>query len=212
MHFRYNRTVAPATTPISVEEAKRQLREVDNDYDTEIAFMVSAATEHADGPTGVLGRCMVSQTWTVGCDFPAGHGPASAIPIKLGYLQSVVSVSYRDAAGELQTLSSNEYAVIAGENGCIYPVSGVAWPDTSKDFIDPVTITVVVGYPDAGGSPAEDGLRANIPDSLRHAFLMHVSHMFEIRDSVALGTIATKIPQTYDALIAPYRITGHGDK
>ena len=201
MHFRYNRTVAPATTPISVEEAKRQLREVDNDYDTEIAFMVSAATEYADGPSGVLGRCVVSQTWQIGCAFPAGYGPRSAIPIKLGYLQSVVSIQYRDQAGELQTLASNEYTVVTGESGCIYPVSGVAWPDTSKDFVDPVTITVVVGYPDA-----------NIPASLRHAFLMHVSHMFEIRDLVALGTIGTKIPQTYDALIAPYRITGHGDQ
>lgn len=212
MEFRYTRTAAPATTPISLDDAKAQLREEDTDYDSEITFMIDAATEYLDGPFGALGRCVVTQTWSIGCDFPKRSGPAGAIPIKIGNLQSVSSITYRDANGETQTLASSAYAVITGEGGCVYPVGGLTWPETSSNFIDPVTITVVVGYADAGGSPAADGLRANIPGGLQQAIKLHVSHMFEHRDIVAIGTIATDLPKSYDSLIAPYRLVTSGEK
>lgn len=210
MQFRYKRTVAPTTTPITLAEAKAQLREVDDDYDAEITTMIAAATEYLDGPFGVLGRCMVTQTWTVGVTFPRGVGPYAPIPIHLGHLQSVSSITYRDPAGVTQTLDPSAYEVITGEGGVIYPTGGNAWPQASDQWIDPVTITVVVGYPTDGSSPAEDGLRANIPAGLRHAIKLLVSHFFEHRDVVAFGVSVTEIPKSVDALIAPYRITKHG--
>lgn len=211
MEFRYNRTVAPTTTPITLDEAKSQLREEDDDYNAEITTLVAAATEYLDGPRGVLGRCIVTQTYEVSCDFPERAGANGSIPIRLGYLQSLTSIAYVDANGDTQTVDLATVNVITGEPGMIYLKNGASWPSTDPDTIDPVTITVVVGYPSDGSSPTEDALRANIPEGLRHAIKFHVSHLFENRDIVAFGVSAIPVPKTYDALIAPYRITGHGD-
>lgn len=210
MEFRYKRTVAPATTPISLDDAKDQLREVDSDYDSEITRIVNTATEYLDGPYGVLGRCIVSQTWTVSTTFPQAAGTNGYIPIRIGYLQSVTSIAYTDADGNAATVDMATVNVIDGEDGLLYLKAGASWPSTDPDTVDPVTITVVVGYPDAGGSPAVDGLRANVPAGLRHAMVLHVDHLFENRDIVAFGNVA-EIPKNYDSLIVPYRITGHGD-
>lgn len=211
MEFRYKRTVAPTTTPISLDEAKDQLRHVDSDDDSEITRMISAATEYLDGPFGVLGRCIVSQTWTVSTTFPQAAGTNGHIPIRIGYLQSVTSIAYVDSDGNAATVDMATVTVITGEDGLLYLKAGASWPETDADTIDPVTITVVVGYPDAGGSPAVDGLRANVPDSLRHAMNLHVSHMFEHRDVVGFGATVVEIPKTFDTLIAPYRLTKHGE-
>lgn len=211
MEFRYKRTVAPTTTPISLDEAKDQLREVDTDYDSEITAMISAATEYLDGPFGVLGRCIVSQTWTISTTFPQAAGTNGYIPIRIGYLQSVTSIAYVDSDGNAATVDMATVTVITGEDGLLYLKAGASWPETDADTIDPVTITVVVGYPDAGGSPAEDGLRANVPESLRYAIKLYVSHMFENRDIVAFGVTVVEIPKTVDTLIAPYRLTKHGE-
>lgn len=214
MNFRYERTVAPTINPISLEEAKRQLREEDTEYDTEIGELVDIATQHMDGPYGVLGRAIVTQTWQVKTDFPARSGVNGAIPIKLGHLQSVESITYRDANDEVQTLASSAYGVITGERGCIYPVGGLAWPETANNRVEPVTITVVVGYPDDGTSPLTDAaIRANIPAGIRQALKLHVSHMFEIRDIVAMGGgSVAEVPMSYDSLIAPHRIVGNGEE
>jgi uncharacterized phiE125 gp8 family phage protein len=213
MNFQYERTVAPTVNPITLEEAKRQLRYEDTDYDTEIGELVDIATQHMDGPFGVLGRAIVTQTWTIKTDFPSRAGVNGAIPIKLGYLQSVESITYRDSNDEIQTLASSAYAVITGERGCVYPVGGLSWPETANNRLQPVTITVVVGYPSDGTSPASAALVANIPAGIKQALKLHVSHMFEIRDIVLMGGgSVAEVTMSYDSLIAPHRITGNGDE
>lgn len=55
----------PATLPVTLAEAKAHCR-VDGDYDDVVlTSLVAAAVGHLDGWTGVLGRCIVSQTWRV---------------------------------------------------------------------------------------------------------------------------------------------------
>lgn len=48
----------------------------------------------------------------------------------------------------------------------------------------------------------EDG---KIPLGLKHSMLMLISHYYEIREPVLVGVNASKIPLTYEALIAPYK-------
>ena len=45
----------------------------------------------------------------------------------------------------------------------------------------------------------------DIPKGLKHAMLMLISHYYEIREPVLVGVNASKIPFTYEALIAPYK-------
>lgn len=56
---------APATAAVSLAEMKAHLRVTGSAEDTLITALVSAAIAHLDGWKGVLGRCIMSQTWSV---------------------------------------------------------------------------------------------------------------------------------------------------
>lgn len=56
---------APTLQPVTLAEAKAHCRVDGVDDDGVISAMVSAAVGHLDGWTGVLGRCMMPQTWKV---------------------------------------------------------------------------------------------------------------------------------------------------
>lgn len=58
------RLVTPPTGPfISLEEAKKQARVFFDDDDDYIETLIAAACGHLDGYHGVLGRCVLEQTW-----------------------------------------------------------------------------------------------------------------------------------------------------
>ena len=63
------RTLGPTEKPVSLAEAKAHLRYDDDDQDVLIAACIAAATDRLDGWAGILGRCLVAQTWAVdlGC-------------------------------------------------------------------------------------------------------------------------------------------------
>jgi uncharacterized phiE125 gp8 family phage protein len=66
------RTVAPASTPVSLSEAKAHLRVTSSAEDAVIQMYLDAAVSYLDGWAGVLGRCMVTQTWAqTFSDFPS---------------------------------------------------------------------------------------------------------------------------------------------
>jgi len=58
----------PASLPVSVAEAKAFLRVDHNDEDALIEGLISGAVAHLDGWKGVLGRCIMPQTWSVRVD------------------------------------------------------------------------------------------------------------------------------------------------
>ncbi len=53
----------PAETPITLDDAKAQCRILDNYENALIQSYLDAAVSWLDGYSGVLGRCMVTQTW-----------------------------------------------------------------------------------------------------------------------------------------------------
>ena len=56
---------APATDAITLADMKAHLRVTGSAEDALISLLVSAATAYLDGWKGVLGRCILSQTWAV---------------------------------------------------------------------------------------------------------------------------------------------------
>jgi uncharacterized phiE125 gp8 family phage protein len=180
------RTVAPAAAPVTLAEAKAHLRVTDTNEDTLIGAMIDAAVSHLDGWNGILGRCMVTQTWRQDMyDFP------SYIRLPFPDVQSV-TVAYTDPNGADQTFAGSNYHLInAPGAGKILLDDNASWPSV-YDKPNAVRVTMVCGF-------------AAVPQALKMAILLHVGALFENRASESAGAL---MPFAYDPLIAPFRVVG----
>lgn len=187
-------TVAPAAEPISRDDAKEHLRVTHTDDDDYIDALIAAARARLDGITGILGRALIDQTWTLELDeFPAN----GEIRIPLAPLSSITQIDYRDADSVSQTLATSVYTTTK-RNGVSYVVrkDGQSWPAIDNDP-DAVTVTFVAGYGEAG---------SDVPPALIAAMKLHIGHMYENREAVVVGTIASDLPLGYEALVDPFKI------
>lgn len=185
-------TTAATDWPISLAEVKAHLR-LDDDDDNEATYLrslIMAATQYAEQ---FLKRQLITATLTLRLDdFPRGSTDAErTIWLPNPPLQSVTSVVYLDSAGASQTLSSSLYRVDAtDEPGRISEAFGQSWPATY-----PVSAAITVVY--VAGWTSE----ANVPEPIKAAMKLLVSHWFENREpaSDADATAA------YERLLWPYR-------
>lgn len=203
MWSRLTRVQAPTVPAVSLQDAKAHLR-VDHDAeDALIEALVEAAAGMIDGPDGI-GYALQEQTWRLTLD---GFHPYDwlvrpspdrerwdgradeRIRIALRPVVSVDQITYTDTAGDEQTLPDTDYRVsIAGGVATITPVN--SWP-TVKDEPGAVRIDFTAGE--------------GTPDSLRAAILLMVGHLYENRQGVVTGTIATELPLAWDAIVNRYR-------
>ncbi|QDV34022.1 head-tail connector protein [Tautonia plasticadhaerens] len=193
----------PAEEPVTTAEAKAHLRvEVDDD-DTLIAALVVAARRLVEAR---LARALVSQAWDLTLDgFPRActQRPGSwerswsyygTLTVPLAPLASVSSITYVDAAGEEQTLDPSGYQVVAGSPGLVVPAYGTSWPAT-RSRPEAVTIRFTAGYGDA----------ADVPQTLKLAVLLLVSHWYEHREAAIdplIGNGPVDLPYGVGALLA----------
>lgn len=116
---------APTSEPVTIEQATRWGRFGDGDPDT-VAELLRQATAHLDGPRGILNpkRCIGLQTWELSTDaFPESF-VLSLVPVT-----EIVSIKYTDENGAEQTVPSDDYALIAGdEEAEIALVTDASWP------------------------------------------------------------------------------------
>jgi uncharacterized phiE125 gp8 family phage protein len=166
--FSLVRVTAPAALPISVAEAKAQMRVEGNDDDTIIERLVNAAVAFVD-VQGVLGRAMITQTWG---EWLAPN--PSTVMLSLGPVQSVSAIKYYDIDGVLQTATLADFNVFGTPNRItITPKTGKAWPVTqTRD--DAIKIEYVIGY---GASST------SVPQTVRHGLMMLVAHWYENRET-----------------------------
>jgi len=180
------RTVAPATMPVSLAEAKAHLRVDHGDQDDLISAQIRAATAWLDGWSGILGRALITQTWRQEFGRFADH-----LPLPLAPVTAIDSISYFDAGNVQQVLDPGLYALHTDAFGAhVVPQSGNAWPATCRRP-DAVSITFTAGY----------GAAADVPEPIRQAILLIVQRLFDGADT----SIDVAIDRTVHALIAPYR-------
>ncbi len=176
---------APATEPISLTEAKAQLREKTIDNDAEITSLIPRARQYAEDFTH---RALITQTWELTLDV----FPVWAICIPKAPLSSVTSIQYIDADGNTQTLASSKYIVdTKSEPGRITPAYGESWPAT-RDQVNAVMITFIAGYGDS----------TSVPKPIAEAIELQVEILYDRPDEAYLAVLE----RARDALLNHYRV------
>ena len=175
--------------PISEEEVRDHLRLDDNRDDAYIKSLIAVVTNFTEKFTR---RALITQTWKVFFDC----FPSYEIEIPFAPLQSVTSVKYYDANNVLQTISSTEYIVdTAREPGRVTPIPYGIWPVTNYRP-NAVEVQFVAGY----------GKADAIPQAIKQGMLIMLSHMYENREPVIVGTNVAPMPMSYEYLLWPYRV------
>lgn len=175
-------TVAAASEPVSLAEARAHCRVTSDSHDTALALYIASARDFAEKYTGLH---IASQTAAITSPkFVSGGMPIAPI-------QSIVSIKYQDNGNTEQTLPSAVYD-FAGA-GTLRPVlslaEGQSWPDTYS-ATEAVTLTAVVGYTET-------------PAAIKHAMLLMIGFWFDNRETVT-GAMAEP-PFAATALLENYR-------
>jgi hypothetical protein len=200
-------TVGPTEEPVSLDEAKNQLRLETNADDDRVGALITAARQYVEE------RCwrgLTQQTWELVLDgfwmpstleLPYTRGRVdSPIKLQMGGLAelaedapAVTSVKYIDENGVERTLATTEYSIDnVSAPARILPAFGKSWPSTRRQW-DAVRITYVVGW------TIDD-----IPEPLKQAVLLALTEMYEKR-TPEIGEMPAVV-----ALISPYQLNQVG--
>lgn len=177
---------AATEEPVALAEAKAHLRIEHNDEDGVIAGLVAAAREFVEQRSG---RQLMTATWDITLDaFPCGRRP---IKLPRWPTQSVVSITYQDTAGDLQTWDSASYRVdTSREPARVAPAYGASYPATIAEPAA-VTIRAVAGYASA----------AAVPACAKQAILLLVAHWHENREAGNAGVVNPDVMLSVESLL-----------
>jgi uncharacterized phiE125 gp8 family phage protein len=193
----------PEGYPVTLAEAKAQLRITDASEDSVIEAMLQASCETIESETR---RALVTQQWELHLDqFPTlGSAGVPYIDLPFPPCQSVDEVAYLDASGAYVAVDPAAYRVAlpAGPKAMparIWPPNTAYWPQLYSGEMDSVRVTFTAGYVD---EPAGDG--QVFPPPLRAAILLMLADLYCNRE----GTMAVNVKPspTVEALLGPYRV------
>jgi uncharacterized phiE125 gp8 family phage protein len=184
------RSVQPATEPVTLSEAKAQCRVDISDDDAYLTALITCAREYLEE---MLDLSMITQTWQARYDvFPLWEIILPRPPMR----PAAVTVTYRDEAGNNQTLLSTSDHFQVDSNivpGRIYPLYNGVWPAVRGDE-NSVTVQWQAGYGAAGTA---------VPSILRQAMLILIAHWYEMRQPVFAGySQVVPVPLTFQTLMA----------
>ncbi len=171
---------APTSYPITLDEAKSQLREGTDDNDTLIFGILKAATNDAEVVTW---RRFVTQTWTYYAD------SFGSLSLPYGQLQSVTSIKYYDSLNVLQTLSTSIYDVDnRSDPGHISLAYSQSWPEV-YDKHNAIEVEYICGY-------------TLVPEVIKQAIKLKCELMFGNLFNNEFDTYE----RSYQMMLDPYRL------
>jgi uncharacterized phiE125 gp8 family phage protein len=187
--------VLTLTTPpaalVSTADAKKHCRVDHSDDDDYIDGLVSAAQAMLDGPSGMVGKAIATQGWTLSQARLMGK---TRLPIPVTPFRDVVSLKYYDADNTQQTADLADFVVFGNEDfGYIEPLT--AWP-AMYDRPDAIELVFNAGY----GTPAE------APKTIIHAAKLMIGHWYEHREQVLVDMTAAELPLAVYDLVNVNRI------
>lgn len=180
------RTTPPSGQVVSVADAKKHLRVYHVDDDEMIATLVAAAEQELDGYAGLLGRCLLTQTWSV-------TFPNWAAFYRLPFPDvSAAVVTYTDPDGATQTVNAALYELIEEHRGTeLWFRPAFTRPSLSSDTVMPVTVAITAGY----GTPSA------VPADLVNAIKARVSQQY-------WGTPSKDVDPTITNFLRKHRMVG----
>jgi uncharacterized phiE125 gp8 family phage protein len=178
----------PAVEPVTLAEAKAQLRITDTAQDALITGLIIVARKDCENE---LQRSLITQTWEIARDsFP------EAIELLRGPLQSVVSVKFDDLNGTEQTLDPITYRVDTYRlTGWLLPDPDYSWPETRR-HVNAVRVRYVAGY----GLTAAD-----VPEPILQWIKIRIAQLWEHREQVIAGATVAPVPFV-GTLLDEYRV------
>jgi len=209
---------APATYPVSLTEAKTQLRilNADTTYDTEVTRLITAATQWIERRYSIS---IITQTREQVQDnfyerYPIYRGDSqrwySLFPVMILYppVQSITTFAYTDQSGTNQTLvAGTDYTAY----GTMTTTAGAQdiencrlilinkWP-TFQFIPDAIRITYVTGF----------GIATQVPEVIKTAVLMVISGLFENRQEEAIvPDRLIKFEMSIDRIMSTYENFQH---
>ena len=205
----YQVITPPASEPLSIAEAKLQIRveTVDTYDDALITDLIVAVRQYAEQECD---RSLITQTVKYTLDsLPGSLGyaqqgwgqdfsiPGNAIVMTKGPHQSITSITYLDTGGVTQTIAPSTYiADLSGPAARITPVFGQIWP-IPQFQIASVAVTFVAGY----------GAAAAVPSGIKRWMLLRIAAMYENREEIVVGRGITANPLSFaDSLLDPFRV------
>ena len=184
----------PVVEPVSLVEAKLHMRVEVTEDDALIAGLIMAAREQLES-TSRPQLAMLTQTWRYVADaWPSADG----LELRPYPLQSVTSIKYTDENGTEATLAANSYQVDTySEPGRVRLKSSASWPSVTLAALNGLVVEFVAGYGDTPG---------DLPQRLRQAVLLLVTHWYENREPVLnSGAVPKELPMTVHALMRHWR-------
>ncbi len=180
----------PAAAAISLATVKRRLHIDHNADDDELTGIIAACVAFLDGSHGLLGRCLINQTWEERFE----RWPCGPLELALSPVGPVTSVQYIDPAGVEQTIPLPDLDIASnGDTTIIAPLT--AWPAVDQRRAFPIRVRYVAGYGAA---------EAAIPATIREAIMLHVGSLYERRDALSVAAVSIT-PLGYDDLISGHR-------
>lgn len=173
------RITAPEIPPISLEEVKKALRVDSADDDDTLTNLIQSAVDHYEGWTGVLGICLVEQTWRQSFD-----RYEQCLRLPLGPVMAVDSIKTRDNAGTETQVPTTDYGVETDSSGRSYVrfADGFTMPNDASSR-SAISIDYRAGWPIVDDKPT-------VPADIRIAIIGRVQIGYEQTATDAGQTIA----------------------
>lgn len=164
----------PTGEPITLSEAKIQLRVDHDDEDGEILRKLAGARVAVEK---IHGRAYITRTLALNLDeFPSKNSGLILLPRPPA--SEIVSIKYWDPDGAEQTMDAADYEFDPySEPARLRPAYGSSWPATETRFAA-IEIQWKAGF---GDDPTD------VPEDFREAIKIALSDLYENRESIVLG-------------------------
>jgi uncharacterized phiE125 gp8 family phage protein len=156
----------PTSFPVSLAEAKAQLRVTTTSNDLVINGLIATATRACET---LVQRVFAS--WTFEWVLPCWRSELR-IPIAPVAADGIASIKYVDWASQAQqTLDKSAYVVqTRGDSVAIIPKFGTAWPLVFAHASEPIVVQFDAGYDDP----------ADVPPNVKTAILLQLRHLYSL--------------------------------
>ncbi len=185
--------------PVTLAEAQAWLRVDSQDDASEISALITTARQIVEDFTG---QALLTQTWRlVASEWPSGSfsGVENVIRLPRSPLASVTSVKYYPENGGAQATfaAANYHVVTVITPGIVVLADNASWPDLAVRP-DAVEVNFTAGVATA----------AEISPGLKHAVLLVLSHLYELRSPVNVGNIVNELPFSLRHLLESHLVEG----